>query len=64
MMAVVIISTVLFSCKGEKKEKIVVKEEVKVEETTIVNNVDLTSSVMTWKGTKRSEEHTSELQSR
>ena len=25
MMAVVIISTVLFSCKGEKKEKIVVK---------------------------------------
>ena len=46
-MAVVVMSTVLFSCKGEKKEKIIVKEEVKVEETTIVNNVDLTSSVMT-----------------
>ena len=57
MMAVVIISTVLFSCKGEKKEKIVVKEEVKVEETTIVNNVDLTSSVMTWKGTKPTGSH-------
>ena len=57
IMAVVIISTVLFSCKGEKKEKIVVKEEVKVEETTIVNNVDLTSSVMTWKGTKPTGSH-------
>jgi hypothetical protein len=57
MMAVVIISTVLFSCKGEKKEKIVVKEEVKVEKTTIVNNVDLTSSVMTWKGTKPTGSH-------
>ena len=31
MIAVVVISTVLFSCKGEKKEKIVAKEEVKVE---------------------------------
>ena len=57
MIAVVVVSTVLFSCKGEKKEKIVVKEEVKVEETTIVNNVDLTSSVMTWKGTKPTGSH-------
>ena len=52
MMAVVIISTVLFSCKGEKKEKIIVNEEVKVEKTNLVNNLDLTTSVMTWKGTK------------
>ncbi len=57
MMAVAIISTVLFSCKGEKKEKVVVKEEVKVEEATIVNNVDLTTSVMTWKGTKPTGSH-------
>ena len=28
MMAVVVMSTVLFSCKGEKKEKIVAKEEL------------------------------------
>ena len=28
----VVVSAVLFSCKGEKKEKVVVKEEVKVEE--------------------------------
>ena len=57
MMAVAIISTVLLSCKGEKKEKVVVKEEVKVEEATIVNNVDLTTSVMTWKGTKPTGSH-------
>ncbi len=56
-MAVVIISTVLFSCKGEKKEKIVVKEEVKVEKTNMVNNLDLTASVMTWKGTKPTGSH-------
>ena len=53
----VVVSAVLFSCKGEKKEKVVVKEEVKVEETTIVNNVDLTASVMTWKGTKPTGSH-------
>ena len=57
IMAVVIISTVLFSCKGEKKEKIVVKEEVKVEKTNMVNNLDLTASVMTWKGTKPTGSH-------
>ena len=48
----IIALALLFSCKGEKKEKIVVKEEVKVEETIMVNNVDLTTSIMTWKGTK------------
>ena len=57
IMAVVIISTVLFSCKREKKEKIVVKEEVKVEKTNMVNNLDLTTSVMTWKGTKPTGSH-------
>ena len=57
IMTVVIISTVLFSCKGEKKEKIVVKEEVKVEKTNMVNNLDLTTSVMTWKGTKPTGSH-------
>ena len=57
MMAVVVMSTVLFSCKGEKKEKIVVKEEVKVEKTGIVNNLDLAASVITWKGTKPTGSH-------
>ena len=53
----IIALALLFSCKGEKKEKIVVKEEVKVEETIMVNNIDLTTSVMTWKGTKPTGSH-------
>ena len=53
----IIALALIFSCKGEKKEKIVVKEEVKVEETIMVNNVDLTTSVMTWKGTKPTGSH-------
>jgi|TARA_B100000768_G_scaffold170512_1_gene176969 hypothetical protein len=53
----IIALALLFSCKGEKKEKIVVKEEVKVEETIMVNNVDLTTSIMTWKGTKPTGSH-------
>ena len=40
-----------------KKRKNCCKEEVKVEETTMVNNVDLTASVMTWKGTKPTGSH-------
>ena len=57
IIAAVVVSTVLFSCKGEKKEKVVAKEGVKVEKTTMVNNVDLTNSVMTWKGTKPTGSH-------
>ena len=53
----IIALALLFSCKGEKKEKIVVKEEVKVEKTNMVNNLDLTTSVMTWKGTKPTGSH-------
>jgi len=53
----VVVSAVLFSCNGEKKEKVVVKEEVKVEQTTMVDNLDLTASVMTWKGTKPTGSH-------
>ena len=53
----IIALALFFSCKGEKKEKIVVKEEVKVEETIMVNNVDLTTSIMTWKGTKPTGSH-------
>ena len=57
LIALVALSTILVSCNGEKKEKVVVKEEVKVEKVAIVNNVDLTTSMMTWKGTKPTGEH-------
>ena len=56
-LIVIIISTIFFSCKSEKKDKTVVKEEVKVETIAAINNVDLASSVLTWKGTKPTGSH-------
>ena len=57
LIALVALSTILVSCNGEKKEKVVVSEEVKVEEVSAINNVDLASSIMTWKGTKPTGAH-------
>ncbi len=37
LIALVALSTILVSCNGEKKEKVVVSEEVTVEKTVIVN---------------------------
>lgn len=52
IIAIVAVSVLLVSCKGEKKEKVEAKEEVKVEKVVAKDNVDLTASLMTWKGTK------------
>ncbi len=52
IIAIVAVSTLLVSCKEEKKDKVEVKEEVKVEKVVATNNVDLTASLLTWKGTK------------
>ena len=52
IIAIVAISVLMVSCKGEKKETVEVKEEVKVEKVVAENNVDLTSSLLAWKGTK------------
>jgi len=57
LIALVALSTILVSCNGEKKEKVAVIEEVKVEEVLAINNVDLASSIMTWKGTKPTGAH-------
>ncbi|QMU65081.1 MAG: YceI family protein [Flavobacteriaceae bacterium] len=57
-IATVIVIFILFSaCKGEKKGKIEAKEEVKVEKTETVNNVDITASLVTWKGSKSGGSH-------
>lgn len=48
-----LVASVLTACKGEKKEKVEVKEAVKVETNIAeLNNVDLAASVLNWKGTK------------
>lgn len=52
IIAIVAVSTILVSCKNEKKEKVEAKEEVKVEKIAAVNNVDTSGSVLNWKGTK------------
>ena len=52
LIAIVTISVFMVSCKGEKKETVEVKEEVKVENVVAENNVDLTASLLSWKGTK------------
>ena len=52
IVAIVAISTLLVSCKEDKKDKVEAKEEVKVEKVVAANNVDLSASLLTWKGTK------------
>jgi polyisoprenoid-binding protein YceI len=53
ILSLVVIASVLTACKENKKEKVEVKKAVKVE-TAIskTNNIDVTASVLNWKGTK------------
>lgn len=55
IVAVIALSSMV-ACKSEKKEKVEVKEEVKVEKVVVTNNVNIEASVLTWKGTKASGE--------
>ena len=56
IIAVVAISTLMISC-GEKKEKIEAKDKVDVAAVVAQNNVDLTSSLLEWKGSKPTGSH-------
>lgn len=58
IVSLMLVASVLTGCKGEKKEKVAVKEAVKVE-TNIsgLNNVDVTASVLTWVGNKPTGSH-------
>jgi len=57
IIAIVAVSALMISCKGEKKEKLEAKDEVKVEKVVAQNNVDLTASLVTWKGSKPTGSH-------
>lgn len=61
VLAALVISSAFFACKSEKKEKVEAKEEVKVEKTTAENNIDVSSSILTWKGTKPTGSHNGTL---
>ena len=58
VLSLVIIATALTACKEAKKDTVEVKEAVKVEKKVAeLNNVDVTSSVLYWKGAKPTGTH-------
>jgi predicted small secreted protein len=58
ILALVVVASVLTACK-EKKEKVAVKEAVEVKVNVAeLNNVDITASVLNWKGEKPTGFHT------
>ena len=57
ILSLVLIASVLTACKSEKKEKVEAKEAVKVEAVADLNNADVASSVITWKGSKPTGSH-------
>lgn len=52
IIAIVAVSTLLVSCGENKKDKVEAKDKVEVEQVVAQNNVDLSASLLTWKGTK------------
>ena len=58
-LSIVVVATILTSCKSEPNKKATeTKKEVSVaEKVAAVNNVDTTSSVLNWKGTKPTGSH-------
>ncbi|WP_298782545.1 YceI family protein [uncultured Polaribacter sp.] len=58
ILSLVVLASVLTACKSEKKEKVEVKDAVKIETNVAeLNNVDTVTSVLTWKGTKPTGAH-------
>ncbi|NVK52438.1 MAG: YceI family protein [Flavobacteriaceae bacterium] len=58
ILGAIAVSTMFISCKENKKEKVEVKEEVKVEKNVAnLNNINLEASVLNWKGAKPTGEH-------
>lgn len=57
ILSLVVVASVLTACKENKKDKVEVKEEVKVEKTVALNNVDVTGSEIAWLGSKPTGTH-------
>lgn len=58
VLSLVVLVSVLTACKGEKKEKVETKEAEKVEvKVSELNNVDTSTSMLAWKGTKPTGAH-------
>ena len=58
ILSLVLVASVLTACKENKKEKVEVKEAVKVAiDISKLNNVDVAASVLNWKGNKPTGSH-------
>ena len=58
VLSLVLVASVLTACKENKKEKVEVKEAVKVAvDVSKLNNVDVAASVLNWKGNKPTGSH-------
>ena len=57
ILLVVVFATVLTAFTGVKKEKTTVNDAVAIENSVVVNNVNLEASVLTWKGSKPTGSH-------
>ena len=57
ILSFVLIASVLTACKNEKKEKVEAKDAIKVAVVANLNNADVVSSVITWKGSKPTGSH-------
>ena len=58
ILSLVLVASVLTACKENKKEKVEVKEAVKVAvDVSKLNNVDVAASVLNWKGNKPTGSH-------
>lgn len=52
IVTIVILATVFTAFKSAKKESVVLNQEVKTNLNFVADNVDVTASVLNWKGTK------------
>ena len=57
ILSLVVVAALLTACKENKKDKVEAKEAVKVAVVAALDNVDVDSSVITWKGAKPTETH-------
>ncbi|WP_299058554.1 YceI family protein [uncultured Polaribacter sp.] len=57
ILSLVVVATILTACKENKKDKVEVKEAIKVEKVTALNNVDVANSVISWLGSKPTGTH-------
>ena len=57
ILSLVVVAALLTACKENKKDKVEAKEAVKVAVVAALDNIDVDSSVITWKGAKPTETH-------